>query len=69
MPKTKSRPTPPTEKRWLTREEAADYLGLNVRWFKRAQEMGWAPPYHKFGRLVRYDRLELDAWAEEQRVD
>lgn len=66
MPKSKEAPPPVSGKRWLTRAEAAAYLGVNERWMKRAQEMGWGPPRKKFGRLVRYDRLELDAWASEQ---
>jgi excisionase family DNA binding protein len=57
-----------TSKRWLSTQEAADYLAVTHRWLTRAREEGGGPPWHKFRRLVRYDRLEVDAWTEAQLV-
>jgi excisionase family DNA binding protein len=54
--------------RFLSREEAALYLGLTVAALARDVVNGkLAIPYHRFGGLSRYRRSELDAWAEQQR--
>jgi excisionase family DNA binding protein len=61
-------PVVPTAKRWLTREEAADYLGTNARWMRRAVEQGLFPA-HKRNRLVLFLREELDDYIEASRID
>jgi excisionase family DNA binding protein len=54
--------------RFLSREEAALYLGLTVEALARDVVNGrLGVPYHKFGQLSRYRRSELDEWAEAQR--
>jgi excisionase family DNA binding protein len=51
---------------WLTKEEAADYLSVGFTWMKKALVEGTLP-HHKFGRLVRIRREDLDAYIAEQR--
>jgi excisionase family DNA binding protein len=54
----------------LTPPEAAERIGVAVSTLAlwRTQKKG--PPYHKAGdRLVRYRRVELDAWLESGRVN
>src|SRR5258708_39186483 len=46
--------------RCLTREQAAEYLGIGVTLLA---ELG--VPCVKFGRRSVYDRVDLDAWFEE----
>jgi excisionase family DNA binding protein len=54
-------------RRWLRPREAAEYIGVTERWMKRAVDRKLVP-YHKRNRLNVFDRYELDAWMEEQRV-
>jgi excisionase family DNA binding protein len=54
--------------RFLSREEAAGYLGLTISALANDVVHGrLAIPYHRFGQLVRYRRSELDRWAEARR--
>jgi excisionase family DNA binding protein len=46
--------------RCLSKEEAAQYLGIGVTLLS---ELGI--PYIKLGRRCLYDRVDLDAWIEE----
>ena len=46
--------------RCLTKEQAADYLGIGVTLFEQQHI-----PAVRFGRRVVYDRLDLDAWLNE----
>lgn len=46
--------------RCLTKEEAADYLGIGVTLFSELHV-----PSVKFGRRCVYDRVDLDAWLDE----
>jgi hypothetical protein len=57
--------------RWLNRDQAVAYLGLESRYaLYRLVKQGL--PAHRFGQSVRsgfkFDRLRLDAWAEEHLV-
>jgi len=54
------------EDRLLTRLEAADILGVNERWVKRALELGYFPRV-KVGKLVRVRKSDLLAYIEAQR--
>jgi hypothetical protein len=47
-------------RRCLTKEEAADYLGIGVTLFGELRV-----PCVKFGRRSAYDVVDLDAWLEE----
>jgi len=55
------------EKRFIGPQELSQYLDLKLDtiyswiWQKRI-------PYHKFGRLVRFDLREIEDWAKENRV-
>ncbi|MDE2313518.1 MAG: helix-turn-helix domain-containing protein, partial [Elusimicrobia bacterium] len=50
-----------TNKQWLNAKEAGEYLGLSQAtiYSKTSRK---EIPAHKQGRIVRYDRNELDAW-------
>jgi hypothetical protein len=57
--------------RWLNRDQAVSYLGLESRYaLYRLVRQGL--PAYKFGSSNRsgfkFDRLRLDEWAEEHRV-
>ena len=51
-------------KRLLTLSEAASYLGMSVRKF---QDVKPALPVPMPGRMLRYDRIDLDTWIERQK--
>jgi len=50
--------------RLLTTAQAASYLGMSVRKF---QDVRPALPVPMPGRMLRYDRLDLDTWVELQK--
>lgn len=62
---------------WLTRKEAAEYLGklgcpITVAYLERMavdNNAGNGPPFTRTRwRLVRYRRSDLDAWAKREAV-
>lgn len=52
---------------YLTRKEAAAYLGVTHDWLQRRAAELYIPAY-KFGGHVRYKRSTLDAWAAQQTI-
>lgn len=58
-------PEPP---RWMTTEQLAEYLETPVdtllHWRKNAK----GPPYHKFGRRVRYARADVASWVSSCKI-
>lgn len=56
------------EKRLVGIEELSQYLGIKQNtlrswvWQKRI-------PYHKLGRLVKFDLVEIDKWLLERKVE
>jgi excisionase family DNA binding protein len=56
------------QQEFLNIDEVAEYLGV-----KPCTIYAWAEPRkipcYKFGRLVRFERGEIDAWAREQKQD
>jgi len=48
---------------FFTVKEAAAHVGLSVHTLNAYRISGDGPPYFKLGRLVRYDRNQLEAWA------
>lgn len=50
--------------RYLTNDEAADYLRLSPRTLEKQRVIGGGPRFRKFGRRVMYARADLDAWAD-----
>ncbi|MPW31534.1 helix-turn-helix domain-containing protein [Agarivorans sp. B2Z047] len=57
-----------TDKRVLTEQETAFYIGMSRSYLRQARMSGNrdnhtpAPPFIKIGRAVRYLREDLDAW-------
>jgi len=54
-------------KRFLTRKQAADYLGVKVSWLERNTKTG--PPFTKKTGTVLYDRDSIDKWMMEEFED
>ncbi len=50
--------------RYLTNDEAADYLRLSPRTLEKQRVIGGGPKFRKFGRRVMYAVADLDAWAD-----
>ena len=48
----------------LTKREIADYLNVSIKMIDRKVLMNEIP-YLKIGRLVRFSRMKVIAWAEE----
>lgn len=55
------------ERRILTSQEAALYLGVTERWVRRAVAEKRIP-YVKVGKLLRFHTDDLDGWVESRRV-
>ncbi len=52
--------------RYLTNDEAADYLRLSPRTLEKQRVLGGGPKFRKFGRRVMYAVADLDAWAADR---
>jgi hypothetical protein len=52
--------------RYLTTEEAADFLRLSPRTLEKQRVIGGGPRYRKFGRRVLYAIDELEGWANQR---
>ena len=52
--------------RYLTNDEAADYLRLSPRTLEKQRVIGNGPKFRKFGRRVMYAVADLDAWADQR---
>jgi len=52
------------QKRFYNELEAADILGLSVGTLQNWRLYKTGPAYHKFGKAVRYARVELERYAE-----
>lgn len=57
-----------TQDRYLTKTEAARYLGISVRWLEELRRGNNPPPSFKLGQRLLFRRSELDAWVEQYRV-
>lgn len=57
----------PLLKRWLTIEDVEREYGFNNNTQKRMRRLKLIP-FSKVGKKVRYDRLELDKWLEDNRA-
>ena len=53
--------------RWLSVEEIADYLGIKkdtvYKWVRKRNM-----PNHKVGRLLKFQKEEIDLWIKEGRA-
>jgi len=57
---------PAQPQRYLTNDEAADYLRLSPRTLEKQRVIGGGPRFRKFGRRVMYAVSDLDVWAAER---
>lgn len=58
---------PPFNEDRMSRQEAADYLGLSYGTLAQWASQGINDlPYHKIGNRAYYRRSELDRWLEKQ---
>jgi excisionase family DNA binding protein len=53
----------------LDEKEAAKYLNISVRTLRGRRWDRKPPTYHRIGRLVRYDRTDLDAFLDRCRIE
>ena len=50
--------------RYLTNDEAAEFLRLSPRTLEKQRVIGGGPRFRKFGRRVMYAISDLEAWAD-----
>ena len=50
--------------RYLTNNEAAEFLRLSPRTLEKQRVIGGGPRFRKFGRRVMYAIVDLEAWAD-----
>ncbi len=55
-----------TTSRYLTNEEAAQFLRLSPRTLEKHRVLGGGPRFRKFGRRVLYAIDDLERWANER---
>ncbi|MCY1270523.1 hypothetical protein D9M68_230290 [compost metagenome] len=65
-PATAAVATTAPPQRYLTNDEAADYLRLSARTLEKLRVIGGGPKFRKFGRRVMYGVADLDTWANER---
>ena len=53
----------------LNEKQTAELLGLKPNTLQDWRVEGKGPPYRKIGRLVRYDRSQVEQWSADQTVD
>ena len=50
--------------RYLTNDEAAEFLRLSPRTLEKQRVIGGGPRFRKFGRRVMYAAADLETWAD-----
>lgn len=55
-------------RRWYRRRGAAEYIDCSERTLENWATKGGGPPFSKVGKLVLYDKFELDAWLASRLV-
>lgn len=65
---TPTEETPTTLKRWLNPTELSKEFGFSES-NQAKLRMNNKIPFSKIGRYVRYDRLEIDKWLENNRIE
>ena len=55
---------PAQPQRYLTNDEAAEYLRLSPRTLEKQRVIGGGPRFRKFGRRVMYAVADLNVWAD-----
>jgi len=66
MKTTKETSTP--LKRWLTPTELLQEFGFGIS-NQAKLRMNRKIPFSKMGRYIRYDRLEIDKWLENNKIE
>ena len=57
-----------SEKRWLNPTELEDELGISKS-TQAKMRMNRTIPFNKVSKFIRYDRMEIDKWLEDNRVE
>lgn len=52
------------EDKWISLEEAADYLGVNKDTIRNWIRKDKGIPAHKIGKMWKFKRSELDFWVK-----
>ncbi|MGA3985511.1 helix-turn-helix domain-containing protein [Ralstonia nicotianae] len=65
-PATQQQPAAAQPQRYLTNDEAAEYLRLSPRTLEKQRVIGGGPRFRKFGRRVMYAVADLDTWADQR---
>lgn len=55
--------------RYLSNDEAAEFLHLSPRTLEKQRVIGGGPKFHKFGRRVVYAIDNLESWANARSCD
>jgi excisionase family DNA binding protein len=55
------------DKIFLTPKEVCERLNVTPRWLRRQQELGKLQRY-KLGKLIRYDKTDVDNYIESCRI-
>jgi predicted DNA-binding transcriptional regulator AlpA len=55
---------PPAE--YMSVLDVATYTSLSAEFWNRLRSTGGGPPYIKLPRMVRYRRVDIDAWMTER---
>jgi hypothetical protein len=65
VPAATQQPSQSTQSaRYLTNNEAAEFLRLSPRTLEKQRVIGGGPRFRKFGRRVMYAISDLEAWAD-----
>lgn len=55
------------EKRWLSPQELAEEIGISTSTQAKLR-MDRKIPFSKIGQFIKYDRLEINKWLENNKV-
>ena len=61
--------TPREASRYLSNDEAAEFLKLSPRTLEKQRVVGGGPKFRKFGRRVVYAIEDLESWANARSCD
>ena len=62
-------PEPRSAPRYLSNDEAAEFLKLSPRTLEKQRVVGGGPKFRKFGRRVVYAFEDLESWANARSCD
>lgn len=55
-------------KKYMTEQEAADYLKMSPKTLQKWRHQGNSPAYSKLGRCIRYLESDLDEYASSRKI-